>query len=255
MGKKLSSDSAWEKFGKNDPYYGVCSDEIFKTKSLSPDSLDAFFDSGQTHINHVIDILIWLSKKPIAKFHSVLDFGCGTGRLLIPLAKVAQNAVGIDVSKSMLSEAESNIKKMAVKNIKLIQSNSMADLENIQFDLVHTYIVLQHIPVHAGYKIIQSLVQAIKPGGVGMIHFPYRNDKGIIQNLGRRIKSKYPFISNFSNLLKGRPTSQPFMQMNNYDLKKILKILEDKNIGSYYAEFTNHGGAHGVCLYIAKQNA
>ncbi len=155
----------------------------------------------------------------------------------------------------MLAEAESNIKKFGINNIELIHSNSLADVKNVQFDIVHTYIVLQHIPVKAGYQIIQSLVAAIKPGGVGMLQFPYRNDKGLFQNMGRHIKSKYKFAKMLSNLLRNRPISQPYMQMNNYDLKRVLHIFEDGKIGSYYAEFTNHGGFYGICMYVKKQDS
>jgi len=53
----------------NGSFFGVCSDEAFKTKNLTANLVKAFFNSGQVHINHLLDILTSLSK-------TVLDFGC-----------------------------------------------------------------------------------------------------------------------------------------------------------------------------------
>ncbi len=252
MGKILSTDSEWEKFGRTNPYFGVCSDNAFKTKNLTTDSLQAFFESGKDHVQHVLDTLSWVAKKPITKLKSVLDFGCGTGRLLIPLASISETARGIDVSKSMLTEAVNNIKRIGINNIELINSNSLAEIKSRKFDLIHTYIVLQHVPTAAGYDIIRSLVQVIDEGGLGMIHFTYRNDKNALQNIGRILKSRSPVIAKISNLIKNRSGATPHMQMNNYNLKKVFKIFEEEGIDNCYAEFTNHGGFHGICLYCQK---
>ena len=52
----------------------------------------------------------------------VVDLGCGSGRILIPLAKAQDRSVflGIDVSKEMLRAAPHRIKKEGVKNIVLV---------------------------------------------------------------------------------------------------------------------------------------
>ena len=255
MVKKLSSDSDWEKLGQTDPYFGVCTDEAFKTSNLTEEALQAFFKSGQEHISYVLDKLRWLSGKQIQKLDSVLDFGCGTGRLLIPLSAVAEQAVGIDVSGSVLKEAQRNINKLSISNIKLVQSNSLDVINGKAFDLVHTYIVLQHIPVKAGYRIIDALLKAIRPGGLGMIHITYRNENKWLKNIGIKLKSNYKFIAQLSNVLKGRPMRKPSMQMNNYNLRKVLTMMEALGIKKFYTEFTDHGGCHGVSIYIEKEQS
>ena len=54
---------------------------------------------------------------------NALDFGCGVGRLVIPLAKISTSAVGIDVSESMLAEARKNCELNSVHNIDLVKSD------------------------------------------------------------------------------------------------------------------------------------
>src|SRR5688572_33285189 len=48
------SDREWEKFGRNDPYYGVLSHEKFRRDTLNNTTISDFFDSGQEHIAFVL---------------------------------------------------------------------------------------------------------------------------------------------------------------------------------------------------------
>ena len=53
----------------------------------------------------------------------VLDIGCGTGRLTIPIAKRVKCVYGIDISKEMLKIVKEQAEKEGLKNIKLINAN------------------------------------------------------------------------------------------------------------------------------------
>ncbi len=249
--KKSASDVSWEKFGKANPYYAVLTDNRFATENLSEENLQTFFETGEDHVAHVLKTLQFLDDQPIV-LDSVLDFGCGTGRLLVPFSRVAENVTGIDVSASMLAEAKNNMAKYQVNNVQLVESNSPDVLKDHQFDLVHSYIVLQHIPVHTGYHVLDVLTQLIKPGGYGMIHLTYSNDKTLIKNQKNKLKSRYQFFSKFFNVVSGRHPDKPYMHMNNYNLAKVFRIIEKAGITRSYVELTNHGGFRGLCLYLAR---
>jgi len=251
MGKETPTDLAWEKFGQTDPYFGVCSGEIFKSTTLTDDALKTFFESGEEHVNHVLDVLNWMSAQKV-KLKSVLDFGCGTGRLILPFSSKAERVTGIDVSRSMLNEAEKNLKRRGINNVELIQSNSLDVLQDRKFDLVHTYIVLQHVPVSSGYELIQSLLNAIAPGGYAMIHFTYRDERSVFKDVTYHLRFKYKLLAQLSNIIKGKSPGAPDMQMNNYDLNQVFRIVEEAGVKNFYSEFTNHSGFHGVGLYILK---
>src|SRR3569623_557391 len=51
--------------------------------------------------------LAWMRGGPI------LDLGCGTGRLLIPLLRDGHRVVGVDLSPSMLSRASARMRRLA----------------------------------------------------------------------------------------------------------------------------------------------
>ncbi|MGH7802765.1 MAG: hypothetical protein ACREQJ_00325, partial [Candidatus Binatia bacterium] len=42
-------ESDWERYGRDQPYYGVYFDPRFRRENLTPERLREFFDSGEAH--------------------------------------------------------------------------------------------------------------------------------------------------------------------------------------------------------------
>lgn len=55
-----------------------------------------------------------------------------------------------------------------------------------------------------------------------------------------------------NNLLKGKSPNTPVMQMNNYNLEAVFKLLLKHQLERVSLEFTDHGGFLGVCIYFEK---
>jgi cyclopropane fatty-acyl-phospholipid synthase-like methyltransferase len=72
-------------------------------------------------------VLMELSLKVEAS-ETILDLGCGSGRLLIPLAKLypKKKFVGVDLSDEMLTSLKANIDKESLTNVEIIK----ADFDN-----------------------------------------------------------------------------------------------------------------------------
>src|SRR5215217_7336394 len=139
------TDAEWEKFGRLDSYFGVASAEKFHTAALNPAALQEFFDSGRAHVDEVFG-LIRKHSRPDFRPQRALDFGCGVGRITIPLAEVCDQVVGVDVSASMLDEARKHCSRHQVNNVELLPSDDALTAAPGTFDFVHSFIVLQHIP-------------------------------------------------------------------------------------------------------------
>src|ERR1700745_2897018 len=100
-------DNSWERFGKNDPYFAVLTYPQFKSANLNADALDEFFKSGEAYADQLISNLQKsFSLHDLSTIKNVLEFGCGTGRIMIPLAKRFESITGVDISESMLKEAK-----------------------------------------------------------------------------------------------------------------------------------------------------
>ncbi len=83
------TDKEWEKFGKDDPYFGVLTDNKYQKSNLTDEKKNEFFKSGFDYINNVLaNIRQHIDQTFTIK--KALDFGCGVGRLVIPLANLAE---------------------------------------------------------------------------------------------------------------------------------------------------------------------
>jgi cyclopropane fatty-acyl-phospholipid synthase-like methyltransferase len=247
-------DKSWEKFGSTDPYYAVCTQPQYKSNNLDGQSLEEFFNSGKDHVTEVLKNL--REKFGLENNHffaNVLDFGCGTGRLLIPFSDHAKKVVGIDISQPMIDEAEKNLAIRNINNVDLIKSTDISDLNlSVCFDLVHSYIVLQHIPTEKGYTIIDKLISIVCKGGYGALHLTYANHKSTFKNKIYAVKNRYFWIRKLGFLLQGKPINTPVMQMNNYNIEKVFRIFLSHSITKISVDFTDHGGFLGAMIYFKK---
>ena len=246
-----NSDADWERFGSTDPYFAVLTAPEFHGR-LSEVERVKFFASGEEHIDTVLSIVrdrLDPSFSPVR----ALDFGCGVGRLLLPLARRCQEVTGVDVSPSMLDEARRNCEAAGARNVEIIQGDD--DLSRVAgpFDFVHSYIVLQHIPVERGEKLVRRLASKLAPGGVGMFQFPYTaGRKGFVSKVLYWGRMKVPGGKWALNLVRGRTPTAPVMQMNAYSVTRLLDILWGEGCPEMHVRFSDHDGARGVLVFARK---
>jgi cyclopropane fatty-acyl-phospholipid synthase-like methyltransferase len=244
------TDKEWEKFGRDDPYFGVITDDKFHKLNLTNENKDEFFKSGSNYIDDVLKKI----RQHIDQTFTIkkaLDFGCGVGRLVIPLANVAQEVTGVDVSDSMLNEAKKNCDARSIKNVVLVKSDDRLSRLNGKYDFIHSFIVFQHIPVARGERIFENLIAHLEDDGVCVVHFTYAKEHAI-RKLVAFVKKYIPFSNNFINLIMGRKIFAPQLQMNAYNVNRLLFTIQKANVVDYYNTFTNHGGVLGIVLYFKK---
>ena len=248
---KSKTDIEWEKFGKDDPYFGVITHDKYRKSNLTEENKEEFFQSGSSYIHGVLET-IRQHIDPNFKIKKALDFGCGVGRLVIPLAKFAEEVTGVDVSDSMLEEAKKNCEIRSIRNVAFVKSdNDLKFLKGKKYDFIHSFIVFQHIPVKRGERIYENLLAHLEPGGACVVHFTYANDIKK-KNYISYVKKFIPLSSNFINLLKGRKFFAPQMQMNDYNLNHLFLLIQKAKALNCYIEFTDHGGFLGVVVYFQK---
>jgi SAM-dependent methyltransferase len=250
-----NTDKQWELWGKKDPYRGVLTQDKFNVKKLDSETLDDFYNSGAKHFEEVSKYI----KEHLDRDFSpkkAIDFGCGVGRLIIPLSKLCEEVVGIDVSPSMLAKASDELKKRGIENCQLLKSDDDLSLLNGNFDFIHSHIVFQHIPVKRGEIIISKLLDHLEDGGIGVIQIPYYNQTYFTSRVYRWIASNIPYLYVFKRIFKQQDISAPPpVQMNCYDLSKLFSILRNKGINNVYSNLpldSNDDKFYGTILYFKK---
>jgi SAM-dependent methyltransferase len=238
-----ATDKHWERWGATDPYYGVITHEEFRSSRLSDDALDRFFQLGEEHVSKVLATIRKHARSDFAPTRAI-DFGCGTGRLVIPLSRRCP-VVGVDVSPSMLREAEKNAASRLARDVEFAES-----IPDQRFDLVHSYIVFQHIPVKRGMALTRQLLGTLSPDGIAVLHYTYATRASAARKTINWARHTVPFAHNLLNVVQGRPVLEPPMQMNRYSVNALLKLFLGVGLQRAHLQHTDHGGHLGVIFYL-----
>lgn len=245
------SDRDWEKLGATDPYWAVLTDERFHADTLTADNIAEFFARGE---RDVAAVFAAIEKCIVQDFRPAraLDFGCGVGRLVIPMAKRSGEVVGVDVSDAMLSEARRNAERAGAATASFVKGDDALSGIEGKFDLVHSYIVLQHIPVARGEAITRRLLELLVPGGVGALHYTYATGLSPKSRVLLWTRMNVPLANAALNLMLRRKAAHPVMQLNEYSVSRLLRILHEGGCSNVHAILTDHQRNLGVMLLFQR---
>ncbi|MGP1581070.1 MAG: class I SAM-dependent methyltransferase [Wolinella sp.] len=102
------------------------------------------------------------AKIPLDKHFRVLDYGCGTGELLLALQPYVSWLLGVDTSAGMVKRFLEKMKEAGLENISA-QVLDFGEIPHGEFELVICSMVLHHIPDPILY--LRELERLITPGG------------------------------------------------------------------------------------------
>lgn len=232
------SAADWNALGEAEPFFAVLTDERFLRERMSDEDREAFFASGDADVAHIFQLI----NRPDFTPRSALDFGCGVGRLTRALTKRVERVVGVDIAPSMLRIARENVPNAAFS----------LTIPDDRFDLILSLIVFQHIPVRRGEALLDELLGRLEIGGAAALHFTFRRPGSSLRRVARAIRARVPLVHRIAQRLRGeRP--MPYMQMNEYDLERVLAIVRGHGCGGTRIVPTNHGGIEGAIVIAQKE--
>lgn len=129
-----------------------------------------------------------LTLLPYEHVGELLDIGTGTGRMLEVYSHAASRAVGVDLSREMLSVARANLEKAGLRNCQ-VRLGDMYQLPvpSKSFDSVTIHQVLHY--ADAPGDVISEAARALRPGGrLVVIDFtPHQEEALRINHAHRRL--------------------------------------------------------------------
>lgn len=134
-----------------------------------PDSYDAlapFYDLIHAELKEDVDFVLALADQTEG---DVLELGCGSGRLLLPLAAASKRVVGLDSSAAMLARAR---ERLAVEPAELASHVRLeeADIRRFVLDerfglVLAAYNTLLHLDAAGKEAALRSTARHLLPGG------------------------------------------------------------------------------------------
>lgn len=122
---------------------------------------ELFWDSGESDLNNLIlQDIEWNAGA------SVLEIGCGVGRLLRPLATRAREVWGVDIAPTMVELGRQHL--ASLPNVHLhVTTGRLEMIPSASLDFAYSIIVFQHIPTKAAISTyLAEVARVLKGGGV-----------------------------------------------------------------------------------------
>ncbi|HVW56236.1 MAG TPA: class I SAM-dependent methyltransferase [Rhizobiaceae bacterium] len=247
------TDRDWEELSRQDPYWAVLSNAEYRGLGESREGLGRFFETGRRHVTEICQRFERHFGRDPEGAATAVDFGCGVGRLLLPMAARARFAIGVDVSQTMRATCRERAAAEGVRNVDICADLETLHRRGVKADWINSYIVFQHIPTMRGYQLLDSLLELTAPACLCSIHVTLYKDARLMHyaTSGTRFFQSSD-TGTRSVLREERARNTPEMQMNDYDLTRVHALFLRHGFGELVMVHEDQAGIHGVMIYAAK---
>ncbi len=125
-----------------------------------------FYDAEFAHYDADIPLFLNFAHRT---GEPILEVGCGTGRVLLPLAEAGFRVTGIDVAAGMLARARARLLAAgSARQVRLVQGDVRAlplwTQHALIFMAANTF--LHHASLHEQRQVLTTLRDHLRPGGI-----------------------------------------------------------------------------------------
>jgi SAM-dependent methyltransferase len=204
----------WSKLGAKNPYWASLPEPRFRANRMDATDEEAFFETGEEEVAATVARIRALVG---TEFHPAraLDFGCGVGRLTIPLARECRRVLAVDISQPMLQVAARNCAERGVENVEFLNTKEfMKETQRRVFDFVHSYFVIR--------RTLHGLRRWLPPLNVA------------------------------ANIVQRRSLFEPVMPMYAYRLSPLFELFRSQRCSIFNVDFTEDRGHLGAVFFVRK---
>jgi SAM-dependent methyltransferase len=154
---------AWTKLGEGEPYESVLFAPAFRMEHIEKYG-EVFYASGVEDLKLIRNFFL-RNGEDIARIKSVLEIGCGVGRVTPFLAGAFERVVSVDISSSHLALARAHTEKQGFRNVEFIRVKTSTDYRGLPHcNLFFSKIVLQHDPPPMMHWILSTMLGNLSEG-------------------------------------------------------------------------------------------
>lgn len=148
----------------------------FSSHEIDNETLNVEYCQAFTNVNSLLHVFEELGR-PIKKNDSILDFGCGEGRMVYAFRKLGYSAFGTDIV-SPSPEVEERLLRdsLSVREEQPMRTSPMSPhripFDDDYFDFVVSWDVMEHVQDHL--QALSEISRVLKPCGRSLHFFPAR---------------------------------------------------------------------------------
>lgn len=146
------------------PWWVPASQQVAAAQIFNTTDMASFEEGGRLDAD-------WLMRH-IPPGGTVLDLGCGIGRVASYVAPAASTLWAVDVSPRMLELARERLGEFGNVRYALCRDVVVPDVPTGSVDFAYSLLVLQHVEREDAYLLLEELRRMLRPGGVAMMTFP-----------------------------------------------------------------------------------
>ena len=147
----------WDARAREDAFYF-----INNTLDYGDPDLERFWASGPEDVDTILDLL----GVDLSAGDTVVEVGCGVGRMSRALAARTRAVKALDVSSEMIERAREHNPQLT--NVDWIpgEGDSLTGVEDASVDACLSFVVFQHVPdPEITLRYISDMGRVLKPGG------------------------------------------------------------------------------------------
>ncbi len=176
----------------------------------------------------------WLADESLAQLQwrfrdEVLDLGCGDGRITAEIAPRVAQAVGVDLSDSMVEFARQH---HPLDNLKFFQGDARTFRSSQPFDRIVSFNALHWIPEAEQPEVFETLAASLKPKGQAHIRLvgagPVLSLEDVLEQV-RELPHWREFFADFSKPFCHPTLEQCRLWANQAGLQLVEHRLEQKS--------------------------
>lgn len=247
MSRRVRHRRDWSDLAELDPMWAIASTPERRFGGWDE---PAFAESGA---RKAAGLLKRLDQLGVPERHGrALDFGCGVGRLSLPLAERFESLVGIDIAAPMIEAARARAAEAGVTNAEFLVDGETPE-EPASFDLVYCALVLQHQPsADAALHLLERLAALVARGGVLVVQVPTRLAPRLRLQPGRRAYGALRALGVPPRFLYERLRLQP-MRMVAIPRRRVDACLRAAGLREVRADERERHGVRSVTLYAIAE--
>lgn len=155
----------WDELARTNAAYSIVSTPEFE--GAGAERLESFWDSGRLEVERILGGLVLVNTGSL----TLVEIGCGIGRMTRALAARFDRVIALDVSPEMIGRARASNPNLANVEFRVGSGMDLDGIPDRSVDVVFSWFVLQHLPRAADVlRYVAETGRVLRGGGTAFLH-------------------------------------------------------------------------------------